>query len=540
MSRPGGQAGTLVPLALVEATRQLRREDLEQFKVLRAPVIGLAVFAVLCVGFLVGFAYANTGGVEQQNMLSKLRSELAGNKVSGGRLVDKALETLRDDYFVEVTPELQQKLIYAAVHGMLSVLREAPYKDDFTLFYDPDLYKELQTETTGDYAGVGILMTTTPDGQYPEVVNVFEGSGARDTGMAQGDIILKIDEEDAYQMPLPQVAAKIKGAPGSKVRLLIYRPSDESTSTYDVERRDVHYSSITKSELRSGNVGYIRISNFAEDTGPDFRTAMDDLSAKGMKSLIIDLRDNPGGLVEAAADVANCFVKEGLIVEVETRSKFEIQKPLMADPTARKYEMPILLMVNNYSASASEILTSVLRDYDLAKVIGEQTFGKGVVQAVLPLETERIEVKDPKGGTHLEAVPVNALAVVIGKYFTPKRVEIHGKGLAPDFFYDYQNFLQDDATLKGYQDQLEKMQAEQGTLRTKATGYIRSNDLGLSKAEQLAAAMQSGKQLPAMPKIEPKEAAKTRLGIPLPPEKLDKSEDAGGAANDGADSHGDK
>lgn len=493
---------------------------MDQNKPLRAPLIGLAVFAVLCLGFLAGVAYAGngSGGSKEQSLLSKLRSELAGHRVDGGRLVDKALETLRDDYFVEVTPELQQKLTYAAVQGMLSVLREPPYKDDFTLFYDPDLYKELQTETTGDYAGIGILMTTTADGQYPEVVNVFDGSGAKDKGMQEGDIITKIGAESAYGMPLPQVATKIKGAPGTLVNLELYRPTTSDTLKVDVERRDVHYSSITKKEMRPGSIGYVRISNFAEDTGPDFRAAMEELSGQGMKSLIIDLRENPGGLVEAARDVADCFVKEGLIVEVETRSKQAVQRPLMADPTTKKYDVPVLIMVNDYTASASEILTSVLRDYGIAKVIGEKTFGKGVVQAVVPLELDNAEVKDKDGSTRLQQVPHSALAVVIGKYFTPKHVEIHGKGLQPDYYYDYQNFLKDDSTLKAYQDQLEGMQDDMGSLRSKATAYLRTNDLAKAKAEEIAAKLLAGAAVPDMPKIEPKEQPKTLLGLPVAPD----------------------
>lgn len=486
---------------------------MDQIKPLKAPVIALAVFAVLCLGFLAGIAYAGNDGSEHRSMLARLRAELAGNKVDGGRLINKALETLRDEYFVEVTPELQQDLVYSAVQGMLAVLRKAPYNDDFTVFYDPDLYQELQTETTGDYAGIGILMTTTPDGQYPEVVNVFEGSGAKDAAVEEGDIIAEIDGEMAHEMPLPEVATKIKGPPGTRVKLKLYRPSTSATLDLEVERRDVHYSSITKKELRPGKVGYVRISNFAEDTGPDFRKAMDELSAEGMSSLIIDLRENPGGLVEAARDVADCFVKEGLIVGVETRSKAGVQRPLMADPTSKKYELPVLVMVNDYSASASEILTSVLRDYGIAKVIGEKTFGKGVVQAVVPLETVQQEVLDPSGKTRVEQIPRSALAVVIGKYFTPKHEEIHGKGLTPDYFYNYENFVADDPVLKGYQVDLERLQKDVAALRAKATRHLRSNDIAKSKAEEVARLLASGAAVPTMPQIQPKEEPGALLGM---------------------------
>ena len=273
---------------------------------------------------------------------------------------------------------------------MFSELREEPYKDEFSHFYNPELYSDLQAQTTGEYAGIGILMGVTADGMYPEVVTVFPNTPAEEKGIQQNDIITEIDGADTFGMILPEVATKIKGKPGSPVKLKVYRPTDGDFVDSELMRREVTYSSIAKKDLLANNVGYIKISNFAEDTGPDFRTAMEELTGKGMKSLVIDLRDNTGGLMTAAADVADCFVKEGLIVEVDYRA--ENDQPVNADPKSKKYNLPVVILINAVSASSSEILTSCLRDYGVAKVVGEKSFGKGVVQEVVPLEKGLVDV----------------------------------------------------------------------------------------------------------------------------------------------------
>jgi carboxyl-terminal processing protease len=498
---------------------------LRSIKITQVLTTVLALVIVLASGYLVGRASASTGTSESSSILELLRKEIAGNISPQTKLIDRALATLKDQYFIEITPETEQQLIYAGVQGMLSVLRKEPYKDDFTNFYDPDLYKELNAETTGNYAGVGILMGTTPDGQYPEVEAVFEGSPALEKGIQVGDVIVEVGSDDAFGMPLPEVAQKIRGEPGSMIHVKVFRPDSGAFEEYEIERRDVHYSSISKAELLNNGVGYIRISNFANDTGPDFRKAMDDLSAKGMKSLVLDLRDNPGGIVDAARDVADCFIKEGMIVEVECRTQKSEQSRYMANPESHKYSLPIVVMINSNSASASEILASALRDYGLARVFGEQSYGKGVVQAVSPLEILKDEegkpvmqpITDPSGRTTMVNVPKDALAVVIGKYYTPSRTEIHGVGLKPDIYYDYQNILKDDTKVDSYQKQVDQQQSALMKLRAEATKYMRDNDRARSTAASVAAKLASGTEVPNQEKIEPKEKPHDSISVPVVP-----------------------
>jgi carboxyl-terminal processing protease len=503
-----------------------------------AAAIGLAI--VLGLGYVAGRASASTGGAEDRSVFDQLRRELAGNMRPETKLIDRALETLQDQYFIELSPEVQQELIYAGIQGMLSVLRKEPYKDEFTNFYDPKLYSELHAETTGNYAGVGILMGVTADGQYPEVETVFEGSPAMEAGILDGDVIVQVGDEDAFMLALPEVAQKIRGEPGSKIKLKLFRPDDGMFNEYELERRDVHYSSIGKVELLENGVGYIRITNFANDTGADFRAAMEKLSGQGMKSLVLDLRDNPGGLLDTAKEVADCFIKEGMIVEVECRTQKSSQSTYMADPKAKKYELPIVVMVSSNTASASEVLASALRDYGLARVFGEQTFGKGVVQSVSPIETLKDEKGKPilqpitaaNGRTIMAPVPKSALAVVIGKYYTPKHTEIHGIGLKPDIYYDYQNVLKDDPKVSTFQKGVEEKQDAAMKLRAEATKYIRRNDMARNKAAAVAAKLAAGEEVPNQEKIEPKEKPHESISVPSTGDAAPKQDSAEGSKQD--------
>lgn len=485
------------------------------------------MLAFLVIGYLFGASASQGEPTVTAGPLSDIRRQLGHDKMSeGSKLVDRAFAQLEDEYFMDIDDATRQKMLYGALQGMLQPLRKDPYADDFTNFYDPEFYKNLMAETTGDYAGIGILMGVTADGVYPEVNTVFENTPAEKVGIMVDDVITEVAGEDTYGMILPEVANRIKGEPGTKVKIKIYRPADGDIKDFELERADVTYSSVSKHDMLGDGVGYIKITNFAEDTGKDFRAAMEDLSGKGMKSLIIDLRDNPGGLLNAAVDVADVFVSKdddvggkggpGSIVTVEFRGDSSRNETLFVKDDTKKYKLPVVIMVNANSASASEVLTSALRDYGVAKIFGEKSFGKGVVQAVTPMEPS----DDAKAASKGEAK--SAMAIVIGKYFTPKHVEIHKHGIEPDIWYNFQNQLLDDPKLKQFEDELEAQRDKAGKIRTEATRYIRANDMVQKEAQKVAAALGRGEKVPDRAEVKPKEEAHDPLG--LAPERKEPTE----------------
>jgi C-terminal processing protease CtpA/Prc len=208
---------------------------------------------------------------------------------------------------------------------------------------------------------------------------------------------------------------------------------------------------------------------------------------------------------------------------VEFRGDQAKNETLSADPRTKKYKLPIVVMLNANSASASEVLASALRDYGLAKIFGEQSFGKGVVQAVTPMEMKSVQHTDEQGAVKRGVEAVSALAIVIGKYFTPKHVEIHKHGLAPDYWYNFQNQLKDDTKLKGYEEQLEAKREEMNKIRTEATRYLRNVDSVRDKAADVAQKLANGQAVPAMPEIKPAEEDHDPLG--LAPERSEPKED---------------
>ena len=410
------------------------------------------------------------------------------------------MRQLKHYYYMDLKPEDEQQLMYGAVAGMMNELRQEPFDDEFSHFYDPKLYEDLQAQTTGEYAGIGILMGMSADGMYPQVVTVFDNTSALETGIQEDDIITKINEEEAFGMYLPEVASKIRGEPGTTVDLEIYRPEDNEFFDFTVERRTVEYSSIGKSELLDANVGYIEISTFAEETANDFHAAMENLLEQGMTSLIIDLRGNTGGLFNAACEVADQFIspemkanldaEPGVLVSVEQREKGEMQKHAMiATEDSVKYKLPVVILIDSSTASSSEILAGALRDYDLAKIVGETSFGKGVVQAVNPLETAGEKA-------------TSALAITIGKYFTPDGNDLHRVGIVPDIWYDWDSQLADDAKLKEINDIAEVKRDELMELRAEARKYLQDHDLVLQRGKDVALKLASGEDVPDVAKPE--------------------------------------
>ena len=311
------------------------------------------------------------------------------------------MESYLDKYYVEDYDE-------ALVEEMLYSGMAAGVGDRYTYYMPEENLDQYMRNTSGNFHGVGIEVFTTQEGEVT-VSRVMEGKPAEQAGMREGDVIIGVDGEDVRGWMLSDVAAKIRGKLGTEVMVEVLRKSSGETLQLTMERAVVVMESVD-SRMIDGNIGYISISGFKENTYEQFKTALDDMTEKGMKGLVLDLRDNPGGLVKSVYQIGEELLPEGTMVY--TLDKKERRNDLECD--GEYLDIPLVVLVNENSASASEILAGAVKDQERGTIVGMQTFGKGLVQRLFAL---------PDG---------SGLNVTIQKYYTPKGTSIHGVGVAPD------------------------------------------------------------------------------------------------------------
>jgi carboxyl-terminal processing protease len=314
----------------------------------------------------------------------------------------KVLYYVENDYVDAVD---EKSLIEGAVKGMLSVL------DPHTIFLTPDIYRELRVDTVGKFGGVG-LEVTLKDGILT-VVTPMEGTPADRAGIQPGDRIVKIDGQSTKDMNLSDAVKKMRGIRRSRVSLTLYREGWKDVRDFTLIRETINVKSV-KSELLDKHYAYLRITSFQERTHDDLVKAIETLqkTSGGLKGIILDLRNNPGGLLDQAVDVSDLFIKEGVIVSTEGRSRKMDER--RATGKGPYFDLPIVVLVNGGSASAAEIVAGALQDYKRAFLMGTQTFGKGSVQTVIDLGDE------------------SGLKLTVARYYTPKGRQIDGKGILPD------------------------------------------------------------------------------------------------------------
>jgi carboxyl-terminal processing protease len=315
----------------------------------------------------------------------------------------EGLSMVEQKYVDTKTP---QDLIYGAMKGMVGAL------DSYSEFLTPEEYKKLITDTEGQFGGLGIEITLKD--ALLTIVSPMEDTPAWAAGIKAGDIIIKIDGVLTKGITLDEAVKKLRGEPGTKVTLTLLREKDKKIEDITVTRAVIKLKDIKRALILEKAIGFVRILQFRENTPKDLDKALQELAKKGLKGLIIDVRNNPGGLLDSAIEVASRFLEEGKVV-VFTKSRTEKEIVYKSLPTKGKYTaIPIVVLVNKGSASASEILASALRDNAKAVILGETTFGKGSVQTVIPLSDN------------------SAVRLTTSKYYTPKGVSIHEKGVEPD------------------------------------------------------------------------------------------------------------
>jgi carboxyl-terminal processing protease len=320
------------------------------------------------------------------------------------QVLAEVLERVRHDY---VDPVDDHQLMQNAIRGMVAGL------DPHSAYLDDEQYDEMRITTTGNYSGVGIEVSIE-DGAVTVIAPIEDTPAAR-AGILPGDIISSIDGVAVEQSDLNDAVARMRGVPGTKVKVGITRQGADQPLTFELTRASVQVHSV-KQEMLEPGYAYVRITQFSETTGADLRTALATLrtAARGhLKGLVLDLRNNPGGVLEAAVTVSDAFLEDGIIVTASGRtpeSRFEMD----ATPGDVIEGAPIVVLVNGGSASASEIVAGALKDHGRATLIGQTTFGKGSVQTVMPLADGR------------------AIKLTTSRYFTPSGASIQSKGITPD------------------------------------------------------------------------------------------------------------
>ncbi len=332
------------------------------------------------------------------------------------KLFSTVLERVRQDY-VDGDKVTYQQLVEGAMKGMLSTL------DPHSEFMDVSKYDELKKDTQGEFGGVGIVISMK-DG-HVTVVSPMEDTPGFKAGILSGDRIIKIDGRSTEKFSIQDAVKKLRGEPGSKVEISIIRPSTGILTNYTLARAAIKVDTVKDIDgrrefpLSENKIGYVRLTQFGEQTADDLEDALRKLEKKGMEALILDLRGNPGGLLDSAVKVVEKFVpRNTLIVSTEGRTSAQ-HSDHRASGRGTHLNLPLVVLVNGGSASASEIVSGALQDLTAtakckAVVLGEQTFGKGSVQSILPLSDG------------------NALRLTTAKYYTPSHKVIHEKGITPD------------------------------------------------------------------------------------------------------------
>ncbi len=287
--------------------------------------------------------------------------------------------------------------------------------DPYSVYYTQEEYADFMESTGGEYVGVGVQVSQNADTKKITVVKVFDGP-AKKAGLEEEDVLTKVNGEDITEMDVDTVVDKIRGEEGTTVKISVYRSSDKEEHEYEMQRQKVENPTV-EYKMLDNNIGYISVSSFYEVTADQYIAAVKDLDSQGMEGLIVDIRSNGGGLLDIAVEMLDYMLPAGKIVYTEDKDGNVTSEYNSTDD--EKFEKPLVVLVNGYSASASEIFAGAIKDYGTGTLVGTKTFGKGIVQRVF-------ELKDG-----------SAIKLTIAKYFTPKGNDIHKVGIEPDIEVEF-------------------------------------------------------------------------------------------------------
>ncbi len=404
--------------------------------------LGLLAFAFTgLLSFLVGFVYSVVDSVAADPQSSPYRvsdspdaasiiknDEPAGSGVKPLEMFWESYTLVRQRFRLSGTSDFKdEKLLYAGLDGMLRSLG-----DPYTRFLDPTAYKQMVEQNTGQFQGIGAYLKTAKDRKHIILAPISDGPASK-AGLKRNDVLLKINDTNAVGMDIEKAKNLIRGDMGTTVKLTIGRLADASKPEGSANPMKQLQISVVRDVIKpdevqfkagppSGHeketdIGYVLLQQFSEDSENQIDHALTELTKRKVKGIVLDLRDNPGGLLDVAVGIASRFIEDGPIVFIQEAGGN--RRALKAE--TRKYSRlnrPVVVLVNRFSASASEILSGAMHDKGVAKLVGETTFGKGLVQTIIPLDN------DGSAG---------ALKITTAKYFTPNGTDINRKGIKPDY-----------------------------------------------------------------------------------------------------------
>lgn len=394
-----------------------------------AGIIGTLV--VLCIVLFLGCKLTGT------SIVLSFGNSASGEVTSNSTILDSdtiskinELTAYIDLYYYEDedvdTDTLRDSLYAGLIDGI---------GDKYSVYYNAQEYEDLQISTTGEYYGIGAGLSQDVDTMVVTISKVYAGTPAEEAGLLAEDIISSVDGVDATSMEVSDLVQLIRGEEGTTVHLEIIRPSTGEELSFDVERANVQLPSVTY-EMLDDTIGYIYLEQFETGTAEQFEEAVTDLTEQGMQALVLDVRYNPGGMITSVVSILDDILPEGTVVYTEDKSG---NRQDYTSDGATYMDIPIAVLINGDSASASEILAGAIKDYEYGTLIGTTTFGKGIVQTIFPLEDG------------------DALKLTTAKYFTPDGNYIHGVGIEPDIELEYEYTGDTEADYdKAYDNQIQK------------------------------------------------------------------------------------
>ena len=343
---------------------------------------------------------------------------------------EKTIDAYIDKYFYFDESGSKQEESY--FDGIMNGL-----DDPYSCYYTKEEYERMKEDDAGSFSGIGATLQQETDTGFVVVVKTMKDNPAEKAGIKDDDKIVQVDDTElTTDMDLDTVVGMIRGKKGTNVHIKVYRESEKKYYEFDIVRDDIKISSV-EYEVVEGNLGYISVSQFINTTSDDFKAAVDDLQSQGVKALVIDMRSNPGGFVKAATSMADYLIddnsqaegakKSGLLLQTKDKNG-KIEEEIVCSD-GHSVDLPMVVLVNDMTASSSEIFTGIMKDYKKATIIGTKTYGKGIVQQIFPLEDG------------------SAVKITIAKYFIPSGSDIHKVGIEPDKVVEYEPFASEsDAT----------------------------------------------------------------------------------------------
>ncbi len=330
-------------------------------------------------------------------------------------------------FYFDIEEDKQEEAVYDGIMAGLD--------DPYSVYYTADEYADLMEENSGEYVGVGAVVTQGAD-KAVTIVRPIPGSPAEEAGLMAEDIVVQVGDVEITDQDLTSVVDMIRGEEGTEIYIKVYRPSITDYVEFNVTRRVVENVTVY-SEILEGDVGYIQVQQFYDNTDEEFIASVKDMESKNVKGIIVDMRDNPGGLLTSVVNMCDFIMDEGPILTTKDKHGRILQQYDSTDEES--LDIPMVVLINGNSASASEIFAGAMKDTGKAELVGTTTFGKGIVQSVLPLSD----------GT--------AIKLTVAKYFTPAGNDIHKAGIEPDYIVELPDGKETAVNIKREEDtQLDK------------------------------------------------------------------------------------